>query len=151
VQFILRQAAEKDVKFNFDAEIVFQVNDGTLIMTTTVYTNEGPISGTRQFSQWDLDMLTDLTPKSSSRRASMCGSTKNSRPTTVSASRLVESSRRRSRTASPRKVLRRESAEETAEKIPPELANNPLFQKNKSPERKKRIDHGKPRIDVSQH
>ena len=137
--------------FNFDAEVVFQVNDGTLVMTTTVYTNEGPISGTRQFLQCDSDILPDLTPKCS-RRASMSSSTNNARPTSISSS--PNNARRRSRTISPRPIFQRETGdvliEERLEKSK-KLGNNPLFQKNKTPERKSHIDHGRPNIEISQH
>ena len=59
--------AEKDVDFNLDSETVFQVFDGTLVMTITVYTDKGPVSGSREFTMYDLD---DVIPLVRSRRCS---------------------------------------------------------------------------------
>ena len=149
MQLILRQKAEKDVKFNFDTDVVFQVNDGSLVMTTTVFTNEGPISGTRHFSQGGSDILTDLTRKCSRRSASPSVP---SRRTSIASS--TNHARRGSKNASSHPLLRRRSADILTEEslgISPELANSPLFQKNRSPERQNHVDHGRPSIEISHH
>ena len=69
-QLILRQVAEKDVKFRNDSEVTFEVSDGELVMTTTVKTRKGNISGTRNFLQYDLDKLGNMIQPISSRRGS---------------------------------------------------------------------------------
>ena len=70
-RLILNQQAEKDVKFCFDSEVVFEASDETLLMTTTIHTNNGPIVGTRIFSKYNLDQLSD-TIGSYDRRPSFC-------------------------------------------------------------------------------
>ena len=63
VKFVLSQVAEKDVWYKSDSEVVFEVgDDGDLIMTTTIFTNDGPVSGTRTFVRFDLDTLHDIDP-----------------------------------------------------------------------------------------
>ena len=63
VKFILSQVAEKDVWYKSDSEVVFEVrDDGDLIMTTTIFTDDGPVSGTRTFVRFDLDTLHDIDP-----------------------------------------------------------------------------------------
>ena len=57
VKLVLTQVAEKDVRFKFDSKVVFEMRDGVLVMTTTVETDKGPVSGTRTFSWFDLDNL----------------------------------------------------------------------------------------------
>ena len=69
-RLVLRQVAEKDVRFRFDSEIVFEVCDGKLVMTTTVQTDKGPVSGSRQFLEYDLDKLCNLREVSSTQRGS---------------------------------------------------------------------------------
>ena len=66
-RLVLQQVAEKDVYFNFDSTIVFEVCDGELVMTTTVQTGKGIISGTRNFLEYDLDKLGNMMPISSRR------------------------------------------------------------------------------------
>jgi hypothetical protein len=74
VQFVLRQVAEKDVRFRSDSEVTFEVCDGELVMTTTVQTEKGSISGTRNFLPYDLDKLGDQVMPISSRRGSFAPS-----------------------------------------------------------------------------
>ena len=69
VQLVLNQVAEKDVSFNLDSVITFVVCDEELVMTTNVMTPEGPIIGTRRFSRYDMDSLTEVN-KCPSRRNS---------------------------------------------------------------------------------
>ena len=69
VRLVLKQVAEKDVRFKFDSEIVFEMWDEDLVMTTNVITSTGWISGTRCFSRYDLDNLFEAN-KIPSRRAS---------------------------------------------------------------------------------
>ena len=70
VRLVLNQVAEKDVRFNLDSEIVFEVCDGDLVMTTKVMTPcIGTVIGTRCFSRYDLDNLTEVS-KVQSRRPS---------------------------------------------------------------------------------
>ena len=70
-QLILQQVAEKDVHNKSNSETIFEVKDGNMVMTITVQSNEGPISGSRYFTRYDLKNLDDLTPNPS-RRASIC-------------------------------------------------------------------------------
>ena len=69
-QLVLRQVAEKDVRFKSDSEVNFEVCDGELVMTTPVQTRKGKISGTRNFLQYDLDKLGNMDQTISSRRGS---------------------------------------------------------------------------------
>ena len=55
VKLLISQISDKEVEFRYDSEIVFEVDGGDLIMTTTVYTKEGPVSGIRRFVQFNLD------------------------------------------------------------------------------------------------
>ena len=73
-QLVLRQVAEKDVRFKSDSEVTFEVCDGELVMTTTVHTVKGNISGTRTFLQYDLDKLGNMDQTISSRRGSFAPS-----------------------------------------------------------------------------
>ena len=70
-RLILNQEAEKDVDFCFDSEIVFEAFDETLVMTTTVQTDEEPVTGTRTFSRYNLDQLMDQI-SAPDRRPSFC-------------------------------------------------------------------------------
>ena len=70
-RLVLKQEAEKEFEFHFNSEIVFEVSGETLLMTTTVLTNDGPIIGTRTFSRYDLDQLLDMAPYPD-RRPSFC-------------------------------------------------------------------------------
>ena len=108
MRLILRQEADKEIEFHFDSEIVFQVYDDTLIMTTTVYTKQGPISGSRHFTKHNLDNVTELVPKSS-RRASTGGPQIRSRRCSVSPALNI--SRRGMRNVSPHPFIRRASSE----------------------------------------
>jgi hypothetical protein len=69
-RLVLRQVAKKNGPFRFDSEIVFEACDGELVMTTTVETDKGPVSGTRQMMEYDLDKLCRLKQDSSSQRGS---------------------------------------------------------------------------------
>ena len=60
VKLVLKQVADRDERFHFDSDVTFEVYDGELVMTTTVHTDEGPVSGTRTFTRYDLDKLMDL-------------------------------------------------------------------------------------------
>ena len=70
-RLILNQVAEKDALFNLSSEIIFEACGDSLVMTTTVQTDEGYISGTRTFSRYDLDELLD-TISIPDRRSSLC-------------------------------------------------------------------------------
>ena len=70
-RLVLNQEADKEFEFHFNSEIVFEALDETLVMTTTVFTNDGPIIGTRTFSRYDLDQLLDIVPNPD-RRPSFC-------------------------------------------------------------------------------
>ena len=69
VKLVISQVSEKNAEFGHDSEIVFETEGGTLIMTTTVYTDEGPVSGTRRFVQYNLDNLANITPNTSRRNS----------------------------------------------------------------------------------
>ena len=71
VKLVLKQVADRDERFHFDSDVTFEVYDGELVMTTTVHTDEGPVSGTRTFTRYDLDKLMDLN-MNLSRRNSNC-------------------------------------------------------------------------------
>ena len=70
-RLILHQVAEKDVIYKYDSETIFEVKNGDMVMTITVQGEEGPISGTRYFSRYELTNLEELTPNPS-RRGSIC-------------------------------------------------------------------------------
>ena len=108
VRLVLNQVAEKDVEFHLDSEIVFEVCDGQMVMRTTVYTSNGPISGTRQFSLYNLDDLQDPTPNPS-RRPSYCPSATPSRRASMSVT--PNPPRRGSISAPQQPFLRRSSAD----------------------------------------
>ena len=102
-------------------------------MTTTVYTKNGPISGTRQFLRYDLDNLMDMTPNAS-RRASYCASPNRSRRGSVN--------------TAPHPFLRRGSSD-----FPPDecLQITPKFGSNlQTPENQGHIRHRRPSIEISQ-
>ena len=69
VKLLISQKSDKDVEYRSDAEIVFEVDGGELIMKTTVYTRKGPVSGIRRFMQYNLDNLANATPNSSRRNS----------------------------------------------------------------------------------
>ena len=85
----------------FDSEIVFEVCNGELVMKTTIKTEKGPISGTRTFSECDLDKLFDMRQMAiqrgsfqlnifaSSPRASFSASRRSSKDATVEISQTV--------------------------------------------------------------
>ena len=109
------------------------MHDDNLIMTTTVDTKKGPISGTRQFSRYDLDNLMDMTPIAS-RRGSYCTS--------------PNLSRRGSVNIPPHPFLRRGSTD-----VPPDecLQIPPKFGSNlHAPENQGHIRHRRPSIEISQ-
>ena len=80
VKFVLSQIAEKDVACNYDGEVIFEASDDneSLTMTTTIKTPNGNVSGTIDFSWYDLDSL-DYKGGVISRRASFSISRNQSR------------------------------------------------------------------------
>ena len=131
VKLLISQISDKEVEFRFDSEIVFEVDGGDLIMTTTVYTKEGPVSGIRRFVQFNLDNLANVTPNSSRRNSYQAS---------------PHASRRSSVNLAAQPFLRRLSTEvQDGGQHMARLANSLI------PESSKSIFHRRPSIEVSHH
>ena len=128
IKLIMSQTSEKDVEFRFDSEIVFETIDGTLIMTVTVYTDEGPVSGTRHFVQYNLDNLGSISPNNSRR-----------------GSYSVSPSRRSSMSLAPQPFLRKLSTEIHDSGLHMGKSGNNLL----SPEKTNHVNHRRPSIEIS--
>ena len=131
VKLLISQISDKEVEFRYDSEIVFEVDGGDLIMTTTVYTKEGPVSGIRRFVQFNLDNLANVTPNSSRRNSYQAS---------------PHASRRSSVNLAAQPFLRRLSTDvHDGGQQTLRLANSLI------PESPKTIFHRRPSIEVSHH
>ena len=73
IRFQLNQIADKDEAYNYDSEVIYETspNEDSLTMTTIIKTPDGEISGTFDFSRFDLDILSEMAGQTS-RRTSFC-------------------------------------------------------------------------------